>query len=416
VDLIGDGMKFNNLSRISLLCVAARLIALGRLVKRSHSAINRAATHIFNYRIIFLSFIGSLLHFDKDGCAMKTLRLSIIGFGVVGQGFAELLATKKEWLAQHYGLNILLVSVANARHGFIYREDGLDIETLLDLAARREALTRHPGVKRWESPLEGLRATAADVLAEATPTNLHDGEPGMSHIRTALTKGMHVATANKGPIALAAHELLKLAHQHGVQLRMEATVMAGTPVISTALEGLAGARVRLVRGILNGTTNYILSAMAGGRDYAEALAEAQDQGYAETDPTADVEGYDAVAKTLILAALVFGHTLKPDQVARRGITTVTTQDIHQAHKEGKRIKLLAWLKPVPDIAETPLEACVEPVALPEHDPLARVDGAMNAISFETDTLSSVTVIGPGAGRLQTGQGLLADLIAIARNA
>jgi homoserine dehydrogenase len=345
---------------------------------------------------------------------MRTLRLSIIGFGVVGQGFAELLAAKKAWLAQHYGLDVLLVGVANARHGFIYREDGLDIAMLLDLAAKQRALSQHPGTKHWETPLEGLRASGADMLAEATPTNLRDGEPGMSHIRAALIQGMHVITANKGPVALAAHELLTLAHQHGVQLRMEATVMAGTPIISTALEGMAGARVRVVRGILNGTTNYILSAMAGGRDYAEALAEAQAQGYAETDPTADVEGYDAVAKTLILATLVFGHTLKPDQVARRGITAVTRQDIQQAHKDGKRIKLLASLQAVSDIAETPLEASVEPVALPEQDPLARVDGVMNAITFETDTLSSVTVVGPGAGRLQTGQGLLADLIAIAR--
>jgi homoserine dehydrogenase len=347
---------------------------------------------------------------------MKAFRLSIIGFGVVGQGFAELLARKKAWLARHYGLEVLLVSVANARHGFIYREDGLDIATLLDLAAKRRPLSQHPGVRHWENTLEGLRATGADVLAEATPTNLHDAEPGMSHIRTALIEGIHVITANKGPVALAAHELLALARQHGVQLRMEATVMAGTPVISTVLEGMAGARVRVVRGILNGTTNYILSAMAGGRDYDEALAEAQERGYAETDPTADVEGYDAVAKALILATLVFGHTLKPDQVARRGITGVTTQDIHQAHKEGKRIKLLATLQAVSDIAETPLEASVEPVALPEQDPLARVDGVMNAISFETDTLSTVTVIGPGAGRSQTGQGLLADLIAIAKNA
>lgn len=344
----------------------------------------------------------------------KHLRLSIIGFGVVGQGLAELLVAKRTLLSQQYGLHPILVSVANARHGFIYRENGLDIPTLLELAKRGRPLTEHPGITRWDNVLEGLRATGGDVLAEVTGTNLRDAEPGISHIRVALAQGMHVITANKGPGALAANELFTLAHQHRVQLRMEATVMAGTPVLSTIREGMAGARVRAIRGIFNGTTNYILSAMASGRGYSEALAEAQAQGYAEADPTADVEGYDAVAKTLILAALVFGHSLQPAQVVRQGITAITKEQMHRAIKEGKRIKLVASLHAVSDLGEAPLEARVEPLALPLSDPLSQVDGVMNALTVQTDTLSEVTIIGPGAGRLQTGQGLLADLIAVAR--
>ncbi len=347
---------------------------------------------------------------------MKHLHLSIIGFGVVGQGLAELLSSKKSFLQQHYDLEVTLVSVASARSGFIYRAEGLDIPTLLELAAQRRTLQAHPGVRHWANALEGLRATGGDVLAEATGTNLRDAEPGISHIRAALTQGMHVITANKGPAALAANELFVLARQHGVQLRLEATVMAGTPIISTIREGMAGARIRTMRGILNGTTNYILSAMAGGRDYAEVLAEAQAQGYAEADPTADVEGYDALAKVLILAYLVFGHTLLPAQVVRQGITKVSREQVRQAGQEGKCIKLVASLQPVTDIGETPLEARIEPVALPMADPLARVDGVMNAITVQADTLSDVTIIGPGAGGVQTGQGLLADLIALAAKA
>jgi homoserine dehydrogenase len=345
---------------------------------------------------------------------MKHLRLSIIGFGVVGQGLAELLHSKRAVLQQQFGLDVTLVSVANSRHGFIYREDGLDIPTLLALAAQRKPLTDHPGIKHWASPLEGLRATGGDALAEATGTNLRYAEPGMSHIRTALAQGMHVITANKGPAALAANELFSLAREHNVALRLESTVMAGTPVISTVREGLAGATVTAIRGILNGTTNYILSAMAAGRDYAEVLAEAQAQGYAEADPTADVEGYDAVAKTLILSAVVFGHTLTPDQVIRAGITTITGEQMRQAAAEGKRIKLIASLRSMSEGGVTSVEARVEPIALQLSDPLARVDGVTNAITFQTDTLSEVTVIGPGAGRLQTGQGLLADLLAVAQ--
>jgi homoserine dehydrogenase len=346
---------------------------------------------------------------------MKHLRLSIIGFGTVGQGLAELLFTKHHILQENFGLDITLVGVANARSGFIYRQDGLDIPTLLELAATQRPLTAHPGVTHWQNTLEGLRATGGDVLAEATPTNLRDGEPGMSHIRMALSQGMHVVTANKGPAALATTELFALARQHGVQLRMESTVMAGTPVISTIREGMAGANVHALRGILNGTTNYILSAMAAGRDYAEALADAQAQGYAETDPTADVEGYDVVAKTLILSALVFGRPLKPEQVARQGITAITREQVQRAIDEHKRIKLVASLRLLSsnEQIETALEARVEPLALPLSDPLARVDGVLNALTIQADTLSEVTIIGPGAGRLQTGQGLLADIIACA---
>src|SRR5437660_1127922 len=296
---------------------------------------------------------------------MKNLRLSIIGFGTVGQGLAELLATKRALLKQDYELTVTLVSVANARHGFIYRDEGLDIPTLLELAATRRPLSEHAGVRHWPNALAGLQATDADVLAEATATNLRYAEPGISHIRAALTQGIHVITANKGPGALAAAELISLAQQHGVQLRMEATVMAGTPVLSTIREGMAGVHVTAIRGILNGTTNYILSAMAAGRSYSEVLAEAQAQGYAEADPTADVEGYDAVAKTLILASLVFGQSLRLEEVVRQGITTITPEQMQRAIDSGKRIKLIAALTQ----KEGTLEARVAPMELPLSDPL-----------------------------------------------
>ncbi len=343
---------------------------------------------------------------------MKHIRLSIIGFGVVGQGLAELLALKQAQLRNQFGLEVVLVSVANSRHGFIYREGGLDISTLLALSAAHLPLSNHPHVRHWANALEGLQATQADVLAEATATNLYDAEPGLSHIRTALSKGIHVITANKGPAALAATELFSLAQQHHVQLRLEATVMAGTPVLSTIQDGMAGTNITAVRGILNGTTNYILSAMATGREYADVLAEAQIHGYAEADPTADVEGYDAVAKSLILAFLVFGRSLKPEQVVRKGITTITREHLQRAATLQRHIKLIASLRLDP--VEDTLKARVEPIELPFSDPLAHVSGVTNAITIESDTLQEVTIIGPGAGRLVTGQGLLSDLLAIAK--
>ena len=358
---------------------------------------------------------------------MKQLRLSLLGFGTVGQWLAEALYTQQAWLQHEFGLVVTLISVATAHHGFLYCGDGLDIPTLLDLVATRQPLTAHPKVTHWTNVLEGLQATGGDVLAEATGASLRTGEPGLSYIRAALSQGMHVVTSSKGPIALAGLELLSLARAQNVQLRMESTVMSGTPVLSTIGEGMAGTRIRAIRGILNGTANSILSAMALGQGYAEGLAEAQAQGYAEADPTDDVEGYDTVAKTLILAVVAFGRALTPEQVVRRGITTLTGEQMQQALSEGKRIKHVASLRLLSmDGTEIPrgtadsgtvptrLEARVEPIALPLSDPLARIDGLLNAIAIQTDTPQEVMVMGPGAGRFQAGQGMLADLIAIAR--
>ena len=358
---------------------------------------------------------------------MKQLCLALLGFGTVGQWLADALHTRRAWLQQEYGVVVTLSSVGTRHHGLIYRSDGLDIPTLLDLVATQQPLTAHPSVTHWTNVLEGLQVTGGDVLAEATGATLRSGEPGLSYIRAALAQGMHVVTSSKGPMALAGLELLSLARAHGVQLRMESTVMSGTPVLSTIREGMAGARIRALRGILNGTANYILTAMTLGRTYAEALAQAQAQGYAEADPTDDVEGDDTVAKTLILAAAVFGRALAPAQVVREGITTLTREQIQRAVDQGHRMKHVASLRLLSldgrevsratadnGTVPTHLAARVEPLALPLSDPLARIDGLLNAIDIQTDTQASVMVIGPGAGRFQAGQGMLADLIAIAK--
>jgi homoserine dehydrogenase len=359
---------------------------------------------------------------------MKPLRLTLLGFGTVGQWLAEALHIRQTWLQHEFGVVVTVISVATAHHGLIYREDGLDIPTLLELVATRQPLTAYRNVMHWTDILEGLQATGGDVLAEATGATLRHAEPGLSYIRSALAQGMHVITSSKGPVALAGLDLLALARVHRVQLHMESTVMSGTPVLSTIRDGMAGTRVRAIRGILNGTVNSILSTMAMGHDYAEGLAQAQAQGYAEADPTDDVEGDDTVAKILILAAAAFSRALAPSQVVGRGITMVTGEQMQQAFDEGKRIKHMASLRLLSGdgkevsratadsgIVPTRLEARVEPTALPLGDPLARIDGLLNAIVIQTDTPQEGTVIGPGAGRFQAGQGMLADLIAIAKS-
>ncbi len=350
---------------------------------------------------------------------MKQIRLSIIGFGTVGRWLAEAIYRRRAWLEGECGVVVSVVSVATHRDGFIHRDAGLEIPSLLELVTAKRPLTDYPGVHRWETALEGLAETETDVLAESSNTNPREPEPSLSHIRQALKHGIHVITSSKGACAAAALELIALSRQRGVQFRMESTVMSGTPILSTLREGLAGTRVIGIHGILNGTANHILTLMAEGLDYSTALADAQTQGYAEPDPTDDVEGHDVVAKVRILAAAAFGQAVTVDQVIRRGITKITPDEIQQAARDGCRIKLVASLKPRPEsnnteTASTPLEARVEPSPLPLTDPLARVDGVMNALTIQTDTVREVTIIGPGAGPEQAGQGIFADLVAVAR--
>ena len=230
---------------------------------------------------------------------------------------------------------------------------------------------------------------------------------------------MHVVTSSKGACAVAAVDLLSLARKSGVELRMESTVMSGTPVLSTISEGLAGARVLAMRGILNGTANHILTRMADGLDYAAALEDAQRRGYAEPDPTDDVEAHDVVAKIQVLAAVAFERQLTRDAIARRGITEVSRDQIERAQRGGRRIKLVASVRVIDSgglrMCLRMLVARVEPTELVIDDLLARIDGVLNAITIQTDIVREVTIVGPGAGREQAGQGVFADLLAVARN-
>jgi homoserine dehydrogenase len=342
---------------------------------------------------------------------LRRIRLSIVGFGVVGRWVADAIHRRRAWLASECGAEVRIVSVATRRDGFVHLDAGFDIPMLLELVSSGRPLATYPGVRRWENALQGLTETPCDVLAESSNTNPRDPEPALSHIRAALERGTHVVTSSKGPCAAAAVELGTLARHRGVQFRMESTVMSGTPVLSTIREGLAGARVTELRGILNGTANYILTLMAGGLDYDAALADAQERGFAEPDPSDDVDGHDVVAKVRVLAAVAFGRSLSEESVFRRGIAGVSLESVQKAVTDEQRVRLVATLRSV-DGGD--VEARVEPIALGFIDPLARVDGVMNALTIRTDTVSEITIVGPGAGREQAGQGLFADLVAVLR--
>jgi homoserine dehydrogenase len=337
------------------------------------------------------------------------VRIWLVGFGTVGQWLARALDSEAERLARRYGVGVTAVGLANARDGFIYDEGGLDLPSVLALASDGGSIAEQPGVRRWPSTIEGLRATDADVLVEATASPSSDGEPGLAHMREALGRAIPVVTSNKWPVALGGVELATLARDRGVAFRAESTVMSGTPLLRALLEGLAGATPIALRGLLNATANFILSVMAQGMPYEDALAEAQRAGLAERDPAADVE------KVMILSALVFGRQLRREQVACRGITDIARSELDEAASSGARLKHVATLEFSEPDGAGEVSARVHPELVSSDDPLANVDGTTNAVVCRASPIGEVTIIGPGAGPQLAGQGVLSDLIAVARS-
>lgn len=339
---------------------------------------------------------------------MNTYRLALIGFGNVGQGFAEILSKNGEELAQRYGAQFQIVAVSDLLKGSVYDPQGIDPAVLLAAVREEGRLDNVPAVQRGWDAIETIRSSSADTIVELSYTDLETGQPALDHIRTALENGKHVVTTNKGPIALNYQELMALAAERDLQIGVEGTVMSGTPALIMGRDLLAGAGIERIQGILNGTTNYILTQMEAGAPYAEALADAQERGFAEADPAGDVEGHDAAGKAVILANMLMDAGLTMADVETQGITNLTPQEIADAAADGERWKLIALVERV----DGAVRASVQPRRLPTSHPLAMIGGATNAITYSTELLGDVTLIGPGAGRSETGYALIGDLLAI----
>ncbi len=336
-------------------------------------------------------------------------RIALAGCGNVGTALLEILYEKKENLKKKYGFGYKVVLVSDLVKGVIMDPQGIDVCAALESLRQTGTFEKlHPAA--FGTFEELLERSGATVLAEATPTNLKTGEPGLSHIRAALSRGISVTTTNKGPISLALDELAALAEEHGAKISYEGVVMSGTPLIDMIKNGIAGCSVLKLEGILNGTTNFMLTKMARGADYGSALAEAQALGYAEADPSGDVEGWDAAVKVSILAKILFGKDIPADKIERAGITRVTAEQIAEAEKKGHVVKLIAGI----NADGGTFRAYVEPKEIPVSHPLASISGATNAVTVTTDNLGDVTLTGPGAGRRETGQALLSDMIRMSR--
>ncbi len=343
-------------------------------------------------------------------------KIGLIGCGTVGQGFLDILDKKADILKKKFGFEAKVVAISDKLKGSILAPKGIDIKKLLGLLSQGKTLrdyARGKGPKDSAlDPLKMIEQCDADIIAELTYTNVKTGEPATSYIKKALQTGKHVVTSNKGPAALFYPELRALAKKKKVHFRIEGTVMSGTPVFTLAESGFVGNTVNEIKGILNGTTNFILSKMElDNMDYREALALAQKLGYAEADPTADVEGFDALAKIVILSNVILEGNIRPGDAKREGITGISRDMVLAAKQEGYRYKLIAQTKR----EGAKIAAAVSPQKLPMSDPLAGVMGAQNALTFDLDLLGKVTIQGPGAGKTETGHAILQDVLAIHRD-
>ncbi len=332
------------------------------------------------------------------------MKIALIGLGVVGQGLLEILRDKGAELKAQYGFEAQVVAVATRSKGTLYNPAGLDINGLLAAADNFSEYPDSTGLIRGTDILSLIKNCNADVMIECSHTNLQTGQPALDYCYAAFDSGKHVVLANKGPVAIGYNDLVARAAQAGKQLRFEATVMAGTPSIRLAMQALAGCKISEARGILNGTTNYILTQMEGGMSYAEALTQAQQLGYAEADPAGDVEGWDAAGKVIILARALFNSPITFKDMDVKGITGITADDVKAAAEAGEKWKLVARV--------TADGGSVQPMRVKLSNPLAAVSGATNAITYTTDLMGDITLVGSGAGRLQTGFGILSDLLDI----
>jgi homoserine dehydrogenase len=337
---------------------------------------------------------------------MTHYHIALLGFGNVGQAFVRLLQRKKDLLLQEHNRSFSITGVATRRHGIAIDPQGLDFEHLLRLITTGKSIDVLSKYPLPVDPLEFIRRCGADILFENTPVNYENGQPALEYLRTAIQTGMHAITANKGPVVHAYHELTQLAKKNDRKFYFESAVMDGAPIFSLFRDCLPAADLRGFKGILNSTTNLVLSRMESGESFEQAVAYAQSIGIAETDPSGDIDGWDAAVKVAAMVTVLMGISLKPAQVERAGIRDLTLVDVQQAASQAKRWKLVCSAQ---RDGEAVL-ARVQPELVGADSPLFGVNGTSSIITFETDVLPQLSIVEGNPGPETTAYGLLADLI------
>ena len=342
---------------------------------------------------------------------MNQVDLALLGFGNVGRALARLLIAKRDELKDRYGIEWRVVGIAGRRAGSAIDPSGIDLQRALALVDRGGSLaelsaSRAERSRSASAGTEFVRACGAQVLFENTPVNYETGQPAVDHLRAALEAGMHAITANKGPVVHAYRELRDLARARGRHFYFESAVMDGAPLFSLWRAALPGARLLSFRGLLNSTTNLILTLMESGQTFDEAVAQAQTIGVAETDPSGDILGWDAAVKVAALCAVLMDSPVKPQDVERQGIEAITPALVREAREEGRRWKLICQA----ERNDEGLRARVGPERLTPDDPLYAVMGTSSSITFVSDVLGPLTITEDNPGPDTTAYGLLADLI------
>ncbi|MCX7839387.1 MAG: homoserine dehydrogenase [Anaerolineae bacterium] len=339
---------------------------------------------------------------------MHPTRLAIVGLGNVGLRLLELLRLKRDTIRTRFERDLLVVGVCDSAAS-VHDAQGLDISTILDVKRSKQSIAHLPNARTNTTPAEWLAHLDIDIVVELTPTNLKTGEPGLSAIRTALARKLSVVTANKGPLVLAYSELATLARQNGVALLHSAAVTGGLPTLNIGTRDLAVTTIERVEGILNGTTNYILSRMAQGQAYDEALKHTQEIGMAEADPSLDVDGWDAANKLVIIANAVLRRPTTLKDVTVEGIRHITLDDIRDAQEHRQTIKLIASAERI----GKDYNLTVRPTRLDQSHPLARLGAGMMGVIYETDINGTIFAAIQEDDPYPTAAAVLRDIVQIA---
>lgn len=336
------------------------------------------------------------------------MNIGLIGFGRVGQALIKLLIDKESYLLQKYNLKIKVKYIIKSNGG-IYNPSGINLSEILKFIGENISITCH---NEWKDNLninDIIDNNDIDTLVELTSTNIETGEPGLTHIRKSLKNNINVVTGNKGPILLDYKNLKVLSDSNNVELKVGCTTGGALPSINGGIYDIAGSEIQSIEGILNGTTNYILSKMANDNiDYKEALLEAQKDGIAEANPSLDVLGYDTASKIIILSNVLMNSDLKLEDLKVNGIEEVRIDDIKKVKRKGNKIKLIGKVYKKDNL----VKAYVKPIEIDENHPLYCVDYKNKGIYYKTDTLGDISIIGGASGTMNAAASILRDIILI----
>ena len=320
-----------------------------------------------------------------------------------------MLTSKREWLIKNKGLDIEVLAISTRSKGSLLSDRALDLGKVEDELERNGHLRGYGSESTDLSPLDIIDNCDADVMVELTTLDIRAGQPAIDHISNALQSKMHVITANKGPIAFAYDKLESIARSRNVKLRFEGTVMDGTPVFNLVEKTLQGCEITRLEGILNSTSNYVLTEMSKGRTLEDAVKETQRLSIAEADPSLDLDGWDAAAKITALANVLMGAGSTPQKVDRKGIADLFPDDIASARSEGTKIKFVARAeRDGPNVLTS-----VAPERLRSDSPFWSVDGTSGALTIYTDMMGELTILETNPVLTQTAYGVLSDLLLIA---